>query len=274
MDDRTCGLVIRALRRRRGWRQSDLASRSRLSQSTISRAERGWLGGLTVDTIRRIFGSLEARIALAPRWNGAELERLLDTDHALVVATASRRLERLGWDPVLEVTYSQFGERGSIDVLGLHPPSRSVVVIEVKTDLGSTEALGRKLDEKARLAPGIVRERFGWSPSVVARLLVMPDTMRLRRLVARHDTIRRMFPVSGVAVGRWLRHPVGAIAGHWFLSDNRDPTPGHGVGGTPRRIRRPVDPQTAGTSVARAVRSSPEPRSPRSTTSKSQVRTE
>ena len=41
MDDRRLGLVIRALRRRHGWRQQDLATYSGLSQSAISRVEAG-----------------------------------------------------------------------------------------------------------------------------------------------------------------------------------------------------------------------------------------
>jgi hypothetical protein len=123
-----------------------------VSQSTISRAERGWLEDLTLRVIRAIFAALEARVQLAPRWKGAELERLLDEDHARVVAEVARRLESIGWTVELEVTYSEFGERGSIDVLGLRPAERAVAVIEVKTDVPSSEAVGRKVDEKARLA--------------------------------------------------------------------------------------------------------------------------
>jgi hypothetical protein len=47
----------------------------------------------------------------------------------------------------------------------------------------------------------------------------MPDQMRLRRLVDRHEVIGRMFPLGAVAVRRRLREPTGAMAGLWFLSD-------------------------------------------------------
>jgi hypothetical protein len=100
------------------------------------------------------------------------------------------------------------------------PSARAVVIIEVKTDLASSEALGRKLDEKARLAPGIVRQRFGWLATSVARVVVMPETMRLRRLVQRHPVIGRMFPGDALATRRWLRAPHGQFAGLWFLSDS------------------------------------------------------
>ena len=174
--------------------------------------------------IRSLFAPLEARVPLAPRWKGAELERLIDEDHSALVAEVARRLEVLDWAAEIEVTYSEYGERGSIDVLGIRPAQRAVVVIEVKTDVASSEAIGRKVDEKARLAPAIVAVRHGWTPRHVGRVLVMPDSMRLRRLVERHEVIERMFPTGAVRVRRWLRHPVGNLSGLWFLSESRGQT--------------------------------------------------
>ena len=235
MDDRTVGLVIRALRRRRGWRQVDLATHAGVSQSTVSRIERGWFEDLSLRTVRSVSSALEARVHLAPRWRGAELDRLLDEDHAAVVASVARQLESLGWQALLEVTYAHYGERGSIDVLGLQPSLKAVAVIEIKTDIASTEELGRKIDEKARLAPEIVRARVGWVPAVVGRLVVMPDTMRLRRLVERHEVLKRMFPSDGRAVRRWLRDPRESVAGLWFLSEIRPWTlRGRSARSTPR----------------------------------------
>ena len=185
----------------------------------VSVVERGHAGGASVDTVRRLFGALDARLELAPRWRGAELDRLLDQDHSQLVAAVATRLETLGWQVLLEVTYSEFGERGSIDVLGLKPEARAAVVIEVKSDIASTEAVGRKLDEKARLAPKIIRERVDWTPSDVATVLVMPDTDRLRRFFAGASVLSRMFPARSRAVVVWLRNPTGHLAGRWFLSN-------------------------------------------------------
>lgn len=238
VDDRTSGLVIRALRRRRGWSQRALAHRAGVSQSTVSRAERGWLEELTLRVIRALFAALEARVQLAPRWRGAELERLLDQDHSAIVAEAARRLEALGWTVELEVTYSEWGERGSIDVLGLRAEERAVVIVEVKTDVASSEAIGRKLDEKTRLAASIVSQRWGWTPISVGRLLVMPDLTRLRRVVERHEVIGRMFPVDAVAIRRWLRRPIGTMTGLWFLSDSRPKTQRRTPAGRAGRVSR------------------------------------
>jgi transcriptional regulator with XRE-family HTH domain len=250
VDDRTSGLVIRALRRRRGWRQSDLATRAGVSQSTVSRAERGWFDDLSLRMIRALFAALEARVQLAPRWKGAELERLIDEDHSVVVADLARRLEALGWLVEIEVTYSAFGERGSIDVLGIQPATRSIVVVEVKTDIASSEAIGRKVDEKARLAPGIVAARHGWTAANVGRIVVMPESMRLRRLVERHPIIGRMFPVDAPSIRRWLRRPTGQLAGLWFLSDTRPETARDVRAGAARRVRPRPSMGRRGTSVA------------------------
>jgi hypothetical protein len=221
----------------------------------ISRVERGHVAELTVQTLRAIFLALDARLGLSPTWRGAELERLLDQDHASTVAMVARRLEEFGWTVALEVTYSEYGERGSIDALGLEPSRRAAIAVEVKTDIASVEAMGRKLDEKARLTPRIVRERFGWTPVVVGRVIALPDTQRLRRIVERQPVIGRMFPASSREVRAWLRNPAGVVAGVWFLSNIslvnaravRKP-PDHGGAGSRNFSERGVDqiPSSAG----------------------------
>ena len=220
MNDVVVGRVLRALRRRRGWRQIDLAGRAGVSQALVSAVERGHGDATTVRVLRQLFGALEARLEAVVTWRGAALERLLDEDHARLAAATARRLERFGWQTELEVTYSEYGERGSIDVLAIRPAERACLVVEIKTDVPSSEAVGRKVDEKARLAPMIVQARFGWRPEVVGRLVVLPETMRLRRLVAREETLRRLYPTTMSRLRAWLRRPVGAIAGLWFLSDS------------------------------------------------------
>jgi transcriptional regulator with XRE-family HTH domain len=220
MDDRSVGLVLRALRRRRCWRQSDLAARAGCSQSLISTLELGHLGAAKVETVRAVFAALGARVLLEPRWRGAELDRLVDAEHASVVEAFARRLERLGWTPMIEVTYSVYGERGSIDVLGVLPAVRAAIVGEVKTDIPSSEGVGRKLDEKQRLAPAIVAERLGWRPTCVGSVLVLPESARLRRLLTGPaEPLARMLPIDSRRVSSWLRAPAGPLAATWFLSN-------------------------------------------------------
>jgi len=245
MDDRTIGLVLRALRRRRGWRQADVAAAARCSQSLVSLVERGHVESVAVGMLR-IFGALEVRLSLVAAWRGADLDRLLDEEHAAIAAAAAGRLERDGWQVLIEVTYSRYGERGSIDVLGVLPSARAALVCEIKSDIPSAEATGRKLDEKRRLAALIVRDRLGWEPAVIGAVLVVPESPRIRRLLAGPaSTLARAFPIASRTVTSWLRHPDRPLAATWFLTSTHPRNA--------RRVRRsipvvasPVEPPGSG----------------------------
>src|SRR5688500_2077451 len=134
MDDRRVGLVIRALRRRRGWRQIDLAAAAMVSQSVIARAEAGHIDGLTLRTARRILAALDARADLNARWRGGELDRLLDSRHSEICAGTAEIVVRDGWATVQEVSYAIFPERGSIDLLGLRRSELIALIVEIKSE--------------------------------------------------------------------------------------------------------------------------------------------
>ena len=162
MDHVRLGSILRRLRVRAGLRQIDVARRSGVSQPLVSSIECGHVGGVSVSTLERIFavvgGSLEADV----RWRGPALDRLLDERHAALVDRSVGGLTQLGWQAGVEVTYSVFGERGSIDVLGGHADYRAMVIEEIKTDIVRMDDTIRKVDEKVRLVRrGIGRERFG-----------------------------------------------------------------------------------------------------------------
>ncbi len=243
VDDRTVGLVLRALRRRNGLRQDDLAATTRTSQSSMSRAERGHVEDLTLRQLRRLFGGVDARLQVTPQWRGGDLERLLDDEHALIAGATAETLAAAGWRPELEVTYSIYAERGSIDVLATKREALAAIVVEVKSDIASAEQLGRKLDEKARLAPQIVFERYGWRPKVVGRVVVMPESSRLRRRFQPGSVLARMFPATGRQVRAWLHAPSGPISARWFLSFTRPLTVGRPRGGRHRVV--PLSPRSA-----------------------------
>src|SRR6266508_5890249 len=205
VDDAKVGRALRQLRRRRGLRQVDAAALARLAQQTISLIECGHAAAFTIDTVRRAFGALGASYEGLVIWRGGALDRLLDERHAALVGVTAARL--LGWDVVVEASYSIYGERGSIDILAGHARTRVVLVVEVKSELMSMEELGRKLDEKTRLARRqLCRERFGWAPIGVGRLLVLPDLDSARRAVARNAaSLDRILPRVGQPCARGSR---------------------------------------------------------------------
>lgn len=239
MDDIRVGRVLRALRRRRGWTQLELSARCGFSQQTVSLIERGHGSTLAGVTLRRVFAALDARWAPTVTWRGGELDRLLDADHAQLVAEVVRRLAALDWDIAVEVTYSEYGERGSVDVLAARRDRLAMAVVEVKSDLTVMDATVRKADEKERIVRETLgRRRFGFGPRRVARLLVLPSTETARRRVRASATILdAAFPARGAEIRRWLRDPSGDIAGILFLSDT-NPRSDTRVGGGAKRIRR------------------------------------
>ncbi len=237
MEDIAIGRRVRTVRLRLRLRQSDVAVKAGVSQDTVSRVERGRLSALQVSTVRAVLNALEIELRIIPTWRGGELDRLLDEDHAAVVGVATALLERHGWVTAPEVSYSVYGERGSIDLVAWHPGARILLVIEVKTSLVSLEETLRRHDAKVRLGERIVGERFGWRPSAVARLMVLPDLSTTRRQVARHDVVlRRTYPLRGAAARHWLAAPRGATGLLIFSS----PTPrerGRRAQMRPRRVR-------------------------------------
>jgi transcriptional regulator with XRE-family HTH domain len=209
-----------------------------ISASAISRIERGRIGSVTIRTLRKVAEALDADLEIRLRWNGEGLDRLLDRAHAGLVEQVVQRLRAEGWVTDVEVSFAIRGERGSIDVLGYHEASGIVLVTEVKSVVPDSQATLAGVDRKARLAPEIARAR-GWPCRGVARLLVIGESSTSRRRIDDLGaTYRTAFPLSGVAVRRWLRRPEGPIAGLLFLpyvrsTHTRKPTTGL------QRVRKP-----------------------------------
>jgi transcriptional regulator with XRE-family HTH domain len=239
MDDVGLGRRFRALRHRLGWRQADVGRAAGLSQDLISLVERGRIERVSIRALRRHAQALDAGLRIQLDFRGADLDRLLDEGHAALVGAVAERLAALGWEVRPEVSFAVYGERGSIDIVAWHTASRTLLVIEVKSELASVEETLRRHDVKVRLAARVVHERFGWQPRVVARLLVLPEGSTPRRHVARHHAVlRAAYPTRGTDVGTWLARPSGTLAGLVFqpvTTDDRRAAPAI----RRRRVRRP-----------------------------------
>jgi transcriptional regulator with XRE-family HTH domain len=232
VDDVRIGRILRALRLERRLRQRDVAAAASVAQTTVSLIERGHLDRLSQKTIRAVFAVVEARFEGSVSWRGGAIDRLLDERHSLLVGAVAERLRAAGWLVEVEVTFSVYGERGSIDLLAFHPASGVLLVVEVKTELTSVEETIRRHDVKERLARGIASERFGWSASSTSRLLVILDGATGRRRVHRHDDVLRVaYPERGTGVRQWIRRPARRIRALLFLSTSnrraarREPRP-------------------------------------------------
>jgi transcriptional regulator with XRE-family HTH domain len=237
--DTTVGRLIRAARIRLSWRQADLARRARVSTSTISRLERGDFGSVSVERLRRVFVALGGRVDFVPRFEGGDVDRLLNARHAAMHELIAQRFgSSPGWEIAPEVSFSIYGERGVIDVLAWHAATRTLLIIELKTEIVDVNELMAKADQRRRLAFQIAAQR-GWHPTTVGVWVVVADSRTNRRRLAAHRTaLRTAFPTDGRSVDAWLRDPRGPLAALSFLS-NGQPMRARTSLSTPRRVRVP-----------------------------------
>ena len=219
MDRIRFGRSVTTLRKRRRWSQQDLADAARISRTVAGRIERGELRSVGWRDLEAVALALDGQLGLEFRWRGADLDRLLDADHTATVEALVRLYGTAGWEVVVEATFSEYGERGSIDVLARHPATGQVAVNEVKASIGDAGATVMGVDRKARLAPVIAR-KLGWPCLGVSRFLVVADGQTSRRRVAQHRALfETAFPIRGTRVRAWIRQPTGPpISGLFFLS--------------------------------------------------------
>jgi putative transcriptional regulator len=219
MDDLIVGRVFRAARVKRRWRQDDVAAAAGVSRATVSKLERGRLENVQLGTIRVVGAALGIRVSTELRGPGAEVDRLLGAHHSAMHEAAAQLFAGLpDWVALPEVTFSIYGERGSIDILAWHAATRSLLVIELKTELVDVQDTVGTLDRKVRLATKIARRR-GWDPLTVSTWLLVAESPTNRRRVDAHRAmLRSRLPADGRAMARWLGRPVGPIAALSFLS--------------------------------------------------------
>lgn len=241
MDGIRIGRQLRALRLRRGLRQEDVGRAAHISRPVVSRIERGLIGNVQIGQLERATASLGATLDLRIRWNGEQLDRLLDDGHARLVEIVVALLRVSGWEVAVEVSYSIWGERGSIDVFAFHLLTRIVLVVEVKSVVPDSQAMLHALDRKTRLARDIAEKR-GWRCVAVARLLIVGSSATSRRRVARlAATYAIAFPTRGRAVREWVRSPSGPISGLLFIAYAPRGSVKKGTAGQ-QRVRRASNP--------------------------------
>ncbi len=233
------GTALRALRIRRGWRQVDLAARALVSPSFVSRLEHGNIAAARVRALRRVADALGARIEVLLRWQGADLDRLVNARHSAMHELVARTFAVTpGWEVAPEVSFSIYGERGVIDVVAWHAARRVLLVVELKTEIVDVQDLVGSVDRKRRLARRAVAER-GWKPETVSTWVAVAESRtNRRRLEAHRAMLRNAFPTDGRAVASWIRDPSRPLAALSFLSDVQGGRRRSGLA-TPKRVRPP-----------------------------------
>jgi transcriptional regulator with XRE-family HTH domain len=177
MDDTAIGRLFRQLRLRLGWRQEDVAVKAGIARSVYSEVERGHFGDVKVATLRKVAGVLEVRLTLEAGWRGGRIERVISGRHAAMAERITEMLVGAGWEVRPEASFSHFGERGVVDVVAWHPARRTLLLVEIKTELVNVNGLLEATDRRHRLAAAIAGDR-GWNPNLVAQWVVLAEVGR------------------------------------------------------------------------------------------------
>jgi hypothetical protein len=115
------------------------------------------------------------------------------------------------------VSFSIYGERGVIDILAWHEATRSLLIIELKTELVDPQGLVATMNRRVRLGRRIAREQ-GWDPISISAWVILSEGSTNRRLVKRHaGLLRSAFPTEGRAMRHWVNQPGEAIFRAEFL---------------------------------------------------------
>ncbi len=206
-----------------------------VSQSSVSRIERGELRELSVETVRAIAARLEVRLEFTARWRGGDLERMANARHGRLAEVVIAWLRTQGWDARPEISFAIWGERGIVDVLAWNADHGALLVIELKTDIVDVGELLGTLDRKRRLGREIGQEA-GWrARSVGVCLIVAEGRTNRRRIEAHRVTFDAALPDDGRRLRAWLREPVGPLAALRFVPDSH-PGSGRTSMATPRRV--------------------------------------
>lgn len=192
------GRIFRAVRIRLGLRQVDVAQRAGVSDSAVSRIERGRLYEISFATLQKVADMLEIRLDIVAWWRGGDLDRMVNAKHAaLAEDVVASIVEQRGWEVRPEVSFSIGRERGVIDLLAWHAATRTLLVIELKTDIVDVGELLGTFDRKRRLATQVASE-LGWHPDRVALAVLVREGRTNRRRVAAHErTLRAALPDDG-----------------------------------------------------------------------------
>jgi transcriptional regulator with XRE-family HTH domain len=237
MDAPRIGRIVRAVRTRLRLRQVDVAKRAGVSPSVVARIEQGRLLDVSLRSLLAVCDALDIRLDLVAWWRGGELDRMLNAKHAALAESATAfLLAEPGWEVRAEVSFNIDGERGVVDLVAWHAASRTVLLIELKTDIVDVGEHIGTFDRKRRLA-GRIAAQLGWRAEHAGCVLIVREGTTNRRRVEQHGlTLRSSLPDDGRRFRSWLRAPAGRLAAIAFLSDHH-PSALRQSSATVRRVR-------------------------------------
>jgi transcriptional regulator with XRE-family HTH domain len=195
------GADVRTARRRHRLTQARLGARVGLSQSAISRAERGLGGGLTLDAWQRI--AIAVGITLRVNLQRDPLAETVDAGHLGIQELVLRLGRRSGAAGLVELPTKPAEPWRSIDVALVDDAHRRLTVVECWNTIGDVGGAARTSTRKLAEAEDIATARWGERSHATGLVWVVRATARNRALVARYpEVFASRFPGSST---RWVR---------------------------------------------------------------------
>ena len=180
------GLDLRDGRIRRGLTQRELGVKVGLSQSAISRVERGLGGGLTVDALQRTALALDLRLRLSLARD--PLTETRDAGHLAIQELILRLGRRNGLPGSFELPTRPSEPWRSIDVCLADPRRRRRIVVECWNTIGDIGAAVRTSNRK-RAELHDLAIAGGDHDALTGLVWVVRATSRKRALVGRYPEV-------------------------------------------------------------------------------------
>jgi len=242
VDTIRAGRALRAIREHKSWTLQRAAAEAGISASTAWRIEAGRVE--SVDGLNRYARGLGAHVDVYVRWHGGDLDRVINRRHGAMHERMARLFEALpAWQAIPEASFSVYGERGVVDWVAWHAETRTLLIVELKSQIVDVQDLLGTMNRRMRLATQIAAP-YGWAPAAIGAWVVVEDDRTNRRHVANHAAVlRAAFPDDGRTVRPWLRRPDRPLRCLSFLPVPREVKQGHDRG------RRPA-PETLPNSAA------------------------
>jgi hypothetical protein len=162
----------------------------------VGRIERG-AANVTVDTADRLLEALGQQVGLVAKPPFISRSRQVDAGHAACGGHVHRRLHSDGWEDRREVEIVFGRSHGWIDVLAYNPADRTLLIVEIKTEIHDLGRIERTLTWYAREAPAVARG-LGWQPlRTKAWLLVLATSANDDRIRDNQAAIDQTFRGRG-----------------------------------------------------------------------------
>lgn len=184
--------------------QERLAAAAGVSRGHIAAIETGRINP-SLDLVERIGGALGLDIHLASRaLIVVEPPRQRDLVHARCSSYAERRFGGDWWETAREARVVDGRWRGWIDILAFDHRTRTLVIVEIKTQIDDMGAIERQVGTYERAAMGVTAS-LGWRPRRICSWLVAlasDDVEQAAR--ANRDLLARAFPRRAADMRRIL----------------------------------------------------------------------